>query len=427
MKKLLIILFLPLFFSSCSKELVTNPALADNQNGKILLKIDKSDAPSSVVFVRAVLSRDGFNEIKDEVNLFSDSSSDISIDSIPAGTWHLTVEALDKDTVILYSGGTDVQVLAGVTIQVNLTLYPTGNGVGNILIHIHWGTASNWRDYMNNPIITPEIVPDNPLAVSHPKIIFEEGTYRMWFTSVYNSAVTNIWYATSDDGINWELGKNSPVLNYGDENTWDSHSVQSGVVLKDINDYKMYYLGFSDQFGQWNLGLATSSDGIRWIKYPTPVVYADSNEYQIAPGDIIKINNNYYLYYSVRKDAYYEIRLAISSDGVNFTKYQNNPILIADKYWESYGIYNPSIIYDDNEYKMIYMNSLGTGFGIAYSNDGKNWTKDSNNPFFELNETHDVWCQKIAYPFWRKINNKYKIFYVGNTGGYTQKIGIVQK
>src|SRR5690606_41632625 len=79
-------------------------------------------------------------------------------------------------------------------------------------------------------------------------------------------------------------------------------------------------------------------------------VLANLNEQQIVPDDIIKINNTYYLYYTNRQYPYYDIRLAISQDGINFTRYNQNPILFPENSWEGTGIYSASVVYEDNQY-----------------------------------------------------------------------------
>ena len=104
--------------------------------------------------------------------------------------------------------------------------------------------------------------------------------------------------------------------------------------------------------------------------------------------------------------------------------------MIPDQSWEGTGVYSPSIIYEDNQYKMIYadVNDPGSALGMAYSGDGINWTKDPNNPFFTNEGIHNNWCNRIAYPFWRKYNNQYRIYYNGNTSGYyIASIGLIYK
>jgi predicted GH43/DUF377 family glycosyl hydrolase len=422
-------IFISLLLYSCTSETPVSP---DVQKGGITLNIDRAHKPANVVEVTAYLTREGFDTISGTLNLLSDTTADMTFNDIAAGQWHLKVDAADEDSTVVYTGETDVNILAGITTQVYLTLVPTGGGTGSIHIIVNWGVPQNtdWIDYQYNPIASPPMVPVTPLGLIRPKVYLEDGIYKMWFTSVYNSARMDIWYAVSNDGINWQLGSNSPVLTHGGINSWDSYTVVTGPVLKDSTGYKMYYLGFQDENGYWHIGLATSPDGINWTKYPDPVLYAGWDEIRLLPDDIIVIDNVYYLYYSIKQYPYYDIRLATSTDGINFIKSNNNPLLVADANWEGEGIYSPSVIYENNEYKMIYANvNLPEGaLGMAYSNDGINWTKDSHNPFFTNADIPSNWCDRITYPFWRKYNDQYRIYYNGNTSGYyVAEIGMIYK
>ncbi len=427
MKRLIsfvVISFISLFFYSCSNQTPVSPNV---ENGGITLSIDRLHKPDNVVSVSAYLTREGLDTLSGTLNLLSDTTADISFNDISAGQWHLKVDAADEDTVVVYSGETYVNILAGITTDVSLTLVPTGAGKGNIYIFVNWGVPpnTNWIDYQYNPVVSPSIVPTYSIAVCHPCVLYDDGIYKMWFAAFYDNAIANIWYAISNDGKNWQLGSNNPVLTPG--YSWDSHHVSSPRVIKDGNNYRMYYLGFADEYGPWNIGLATSPDGINWTKQGDPVVHSDYNEFRIQTGDIIKVNDVYYLYYAVHNLPYYQISVATSSDGVNFTKSANNPILIVNENWEGTGVKSPSVIYENEQYKMIYSAFPETGFGMAYSSDGINWTKDTNNPFFVLDDVTNNWCQAIAYPFWRKFNDQYRIYYQGNLGNGYSKIGLIYK
>jgi predicted GH43/DUF377 family glycosyl hydrolase len=414
-----------LLLYSCTSETPVSPEV---QKGGITLNIDRAHKPANVVEVTAYLTREGFDTITGTSNLLSDTTADITFNDIAAGQWHLKVDAADEDSTVVYTGETDVNILAGITTQVYLTLVPTGAGTGSIYIYVNWGIpqSTDWIDYQYNPIMSPSIIPITPNGISQACVLFDDGIYKMWFSSSYNSAVSYIWYAVSNDGINWQLGYDDPVLMPG--NSWDSHSVGSPKVIKDGNEYKMYYGGYADEYGEWDIGLATSPDGINWIKHGYPVVYASYDESQIGPSDITKINDIFYLYYTVRQLPTFKISLATSPDGINFTKSSNNPILIVTENWEGTGVKNPSVIYDNGEFRMIYSAFPETGFGMAHSSDGINWTKETNNPFFRLEEVHNNWCHAIAYPFWRKFDNQYRIYYTGNTEGYGEsKIGLIYK
>jgi len=422
-KELLVLSVILVLSFSCTQE-ITNPGL---ENGKLVLKIDEQNAPSSVAVVKAYLTRENFQPIYGSLNLLSDSTAEILLNEIFAGEWHLKVDAENDSGLVLYTGETDVQIFAGFTSQVYLTLQPTGVGVGSIYIHVNWGVPinQNWIDYSQNPIVTKSFNYFDEFGVAQPQIILDNGLYRMYYLGVAASATKYVLYAESTDGINWSKPISHPILYPGNYGTWDSWAVHPGAVFKDDGIYKMYYCGYSDQYSQWHIGLATSIDGINWEKYPNPILYGTSGwEYQIGASGIIKKNGMYYLYYYGRTLPNYAIGVATSSDGINFNKYSGNPILTHQQPWELNGVLYPNVLDQNTQLKMVYMNSNGSGFGIATSTDGYNWTKSSSNPFFTNQNTSNNWASgKIAYPYLLKLNNETRIYYSG-TSQYSDELRI---
>ncbi len=435
MKKTLVLLsfFAVIVFLSCTSDPVGSNSLQDS--GKILLKIDKQNAPESVVFVKAYLTRENHTTITGILNLQSDSTADILLDNIDAGQWNLKVDAEDDSGLILYTGETEVQIFAGFTSQVYLTLYPTGSGTGSIYISVNWGGPSNhsWIDYHNNPIITPVgNLYDNVGGVAQPVVIYDAGLYKMWYYGMGRVDgepwKTYVHYKESVDGINWSTLPN-PVMFPG-SNFWDSKSVSPGAVLKENGIYKMYYCGYANEYDNWHIGLATSADGISWTKNPQPILYGTTGwEYQIIPSAIIKINSTYFLYYIGRSHPQYVVGLAISNDGVNFTKYSGNPVLTPDQPWEMAGFLDASVINENGILKMVYVNSIATGFGFASSSDGLNWIKENSNPFYTKMNTANNWGEDdIAYPSLIKTNNEYRIYYCGiGDNSIIYNIGFMRK
>ena len=412
MKKLISLTILLIFFllNSCSKENLVGISNDNVSKGSIALNINKSTVPSGVQYITAYLTRQNYDTLRTSLEVNNDSLNIISMQNVPIGSWHLIVNASDSDGKVLYSGESEITILEDETINVYITLVPVGSGTGKINIYVDWG--NKWSDYAGNPIFTYNDSPDYPLAITQPKVLYDNGIYKMWYLNLYNSAQSNIWYAESNDGIDWHSVQNKPVLVPGDSGRWDDYSVAPGFVLKEGNLFKMYYNGFYDQYGKWNIGLAVSSDGINWEKNNEPVLVASDEEYQIGVSSVVNVNQVYFMYYTVRHTPYYYICLATSSDGIHWSKYENNPILSVTKDWEGTGIYNPSVIYDEGKFQMVYMNYDANSFGFAVSTDGKDWTKDSE-PIFTLNDTYNNWAQRIAYPNFVSFNSEFRLYYTG--------------
>ena len=159
----------------------------------------------------------------------------------------------------------------------------------------------------------------------------------------------------------------------------------------------------------------TSVDGIHWDKYANPVIAANSQYYIIGLSDIVKKDSVYYGYFNYatsRTSAYNIIGVATSPNGINWNMYSGNPILIPSLGWEGGSIYGPSVIYDNNKFKMIYANTpVQDAFGMATSTDGFNFIKQAM-PIFKITDAVNK-LLKIAYPYYRKFNNVSYIYYTG--------------
>ena len=432
MKKLLVLIvfFAVIFLQNCT----TDPGIEENkESGKILLKIDKQNAPQSVVLVKAYLTRINYQPIVGTLNLQSDSTADLFLDNIDAGEWHLKVDAEDSNGLVLYTGDADVQIYAGFTSQVYLTLSPTGSGTGSIYIYVGWGVPVNnsWVDFQNNPVLTPLNSIFDYQGVSQATVLYTGEKYMMWYVGLANGKAHTL-YAESQDGINWLRPIDSPVLWPGEYGNWDSYCVAPGTVIKEGDIYKMYYVGYSNPYDKYSIGLATSLDGINWQKYGSPVIEGTIGwERQIAAHSIIKRDSLYYLYYDGRSQTGdNRIGVAFSYDGISWTKYGGNPILEPTQNWEGTGVAYPGVINENGTFKMVYMKVTAESdelFGIANSTDGISWTKSNTNPIFGPQNTSNGWANyDIAYPCFIKAGNEFRIYYSGWNGGM-YKIGFARK
>lgn len=408
-----IFIILSLFLISCSQENLVGINSNNSQKGSIALKIDKTTTPPEVCQLTALLSRQGYDTLSSSINVGNDSLNVLTFENVPIGGWYLNVNAMDAEGKIIYKGESNVTIIEDETIDVHLTLNLVGNGEGSIKIFIDWGTK--WIDYINNPVIIKYNADYDKYGVGACFVFKDDNNYKMWYTGLSENGMGYGYYAYSDDGLSWKKYSETPVLFPDTNGGWDSHHVSPGPVIKEDGTYKMYYSGWSDQYGKWPVGLATSTDGIHWIKYKSnPVIIGSGWNNSIRPQSVIKMNGKYFLYFTGGLDNNCRIGVATSVDGYNWGMYSGNPILNSEKTWEGYGVAFPSVIFDENHLKMVYQGILqsNTSFGFAYSSDGFHWTKSQNNPFFRTENCNNSF-NKISFPFFIKINNESRVYYTG--------------
>ena len=155
-------------------------------------------------------------------------------------------------------------------------LYYTGINIGmTVTIRNSIGLAK-WNKEKNifervyfGPII--DRTKESPHFTATPEVIFDNGTYKAWFTSCVKwekldngvKHFYNLEYAESDDGINWKRDKNI-AIDFKDE-----YEYALGVprVLKDNNLYKMWFCSRATKdIPTYRIRYAESEDGLNWIR-----------------------------------------------------------------------------------------------------------------------------------------------------------------
>jgi len=142
----------------------------------------------------------------------------------------------------------------------------------------------NWtKDTLNNPVMVPGSAAWEAGGYGGCIVLPVQGGYKIWYGN-YNAdwSQAKIGYATSTDGIAWTPYANNPVLTHGSVGSWDDGVVDMPQVLFIDSLYHMWYYGSqTNQIPPWQVGLATSVDGINWNKYndttTTSTLYSESD------------------------------------------------------------------------------------------------------------------------------------------------------
>jgi predicted GH43/DUF377 family glycosyl hydrolase len=239
---------------------------------------------------------------------------------------------------------------------------------------IHWSepivvlsprdTEQGWEDDLNRPVV-----------------VKRDGKYHMWYTGQFKPGAVDgkswVFYATSDDGLQWDRVSLEPVISAEEE--WEKVAVMCPHVIWDQQDrlFKMWYSG-GEQYEPNAIGYATSPDGLQWTKLNNnPIFYADPAsewEQHKAAGCQVFFHDGWYVmfYIGYHNEHYAQIGLARSRDGITgWQRHAFNPIIAPDpNQWDGDACYKPYTLYDETNKRWILWyngrNGAPEQIGVAY-------------------------------------------------------------
>ncbi|NIM94974.1 MAG: DUF11 domain-containing protein [Anaerolineales bacterium] len=214
----------------------------------------------------------------------------------------------------------------------------------------------------------------------------------------------------------------NPVLSPGTGGAWDDNGVFDPTVLKDGGTLMMWYSG-DDGLGSYQIGLATSSDGLGWAKESTNPVRAPSETWEsggIRVGSVIQDGGYYKMWYTgYDLSGVGQIGYDYSVDGINWLGTLTSPVLEigAPDGWEDSDVTDPSVILIDGTYHMWYTgyDGMTARIGHAISSDGLVWEKDHTNPIMDLGEPSSWDWLNVYGPEVVHHKDTYLLWYSGET------------
>jgi uncharacterized repeat protein (TIGR01451 family) len=269
------------------------------------------------------------------------------------------------------------------------------------------------------------------IGVSHPSVIKVGSTYWMWYAGNDGVNPTRIGLATSSDGVTWTREASNPVLSPTE--TWEASGVSRPSVLFDGLGYEMWYTGV-DSGGVIQVGYATSSDGISWVKSTgNPVLVVGTggswDDEDVSGPTVIKDGHTYHMWFAGHDGSTFRIGHATSSNGIIWNKDPGNPVLdvggVGD--WDWLAVYSPEIMKIGDTYQLWYSGETipqAWESGYAESSDGTNWTRkgmlipEGPPGSFDTNSADHLAVLLEG--------DTYQIWYSGLDDGYTYTIGYAQ-
>ncbi len=201
-------------------------------------------------------------------------------------------------------------------------------------------------------VLGPNRASDWEGRINRPAVVKHDGTYHMWYTG-QSARQSWIGYATSPDGRTWTRMSTKPVL--APELHWEGVAVMCPHVLweEKTRQYRMWYSA-GEQYEPNAIGYATSRDGINWTKYKdNPIFAADPRnpweQHKVTACQVIPAGDWHIMFYiGFRDENRAQIGLARSRDGITgWQRHPANPILFpVAGAWDADACYKPFAIFD---------------------------------------------------------------------------------
>ncbi|MCP4787936.1 MAG: glycosylase [Fuerstiella sp.] len=173
----------------------------------------------------------------------------------------------------------------------------------------------------------------------------------------------------------FESAADAPVFT-SSPGEWDALIRERGWILKDGEDYRLWYTGYNQdrQPVSMKLGYATSPDGITWTRHPRNPIFDDA---WVEDVMIVKHKATLYMFAEGAKD---QPQLLKSTDGIAWQRMGALDVRHADGTKIAAGPYGtPTAFFEDGTWYLFY-ERRDQGIWLATSRDMGVWTNVSDEP-----------------------------------------------
>ena len=260
--------------------------------------------------------------------------------------------------------------------------------------------------------------------------------YRVYIGARDNQNRARVAFVDIDIKNPWTIQRvsDTPVVDLGELGTFDDSGVLISWVTTVNSQKYMYYtgwnLGVTVPFRN-NVGLAISNDDGKTFSRQSPVPVLDRSRHGpsfSANPCVIYDNGLWRMYYlscykwimeAGKRKHFYNLKYAESKDGINWKR--DGIVSIDFRSGEEYAISSPSVVRDDDCYKMWYSyrgSEHGPTYRIGYaeSKDGVAWDRKDEQVGIDVSESG--WdSEMIEYPFVFDHDGERYMLYNGNGYG----------
>ncbi len=231
-----------------------------------------------------------------------------------------------------------------------------------------------------------------------------------------------------------------PALALGACGTFDEFGTNPISVIRDQNQIKVYYAGWTRcESVPFNgaIGIAVSIDdgqSFSRIGHGPVISYSPDEPFLMGSPRIRRFNGLWYLFYvagkewlqtSSKPEPVYKIRMASSDDGINWVKHGKD--LIESRLGEHECQACPDVIYNNGLYHMFFSyrstenykrKEGGYRIGYATSSDMLNWHRNDDEAGMQVSDSG--WdSEMVNYPHVFMLDGDTYMVYQGNEMGRT--------
>jgi predicted GH43/DUF377 family glycosyl hydrolase len=307
-----------------------------------------------------------------------------------------------------------------------------------------------WIRDERNPVLPPRSGEFDATRCMNPWVIRDKNRYSLYYSGGDTDGKQRIGVATAstDDVAKWT--RTGALFDTGAQGTFDAQwCVLPHVVRMSDDRWHLYYTGNAGRGSGLSafpgMGLATSDDGINWTRLGDQPILARSGEHGdpdaigVAGGSVLQVprddgSSQWRFYYTgcptIGKphslNQQKTICLAVSADGIKWTKQGAVLLRDPDRDYEDVGVAGPVVhLESDGTFRMWY-SAIGTRHGYyticyAESDDGIYWRRGARpNDNLQLSPTGEGWeKQMVEYPSVIREGDHLRMFYCGNGYGRT--------
>ncbi|MBN1346545.1 MAG: hypothetical protein JXQ73_27900 [Phycisphaerae bacterium] len=227
----------------------------------------------------------------------------------------------------------------------------------------------------------------------------------------------------------WHRHSDGPVIALGKPGAFDDTHIFAPCVAHENGRFRLWYCGSRGTVGQrvFNLGLATSRDGVRFERHPAnPVLTFGDGKHSIltpallrrADGSLLRDRGKLRMWFAsthfAGKNPRHSLHETTSTDGIHWSP-PSPP--------QMNNVYAPTILEENDRYRMWYVDVTKEPWILrhAASADGRRWIVRPE-PIMLIDQTWE--SGRLFYPYVLKAEGLYLMWYGSYWSAHPQKTAI---